>query len=634
MDSGAVLLNVSKLENASTPACFDNLALDVPVTVTNGIKAEANGRHSGFRNFENIDLTWRNLTYKVKSGKGRKNIVDNMSGEASSGTLTAIMGPSGAGKTTLLNLLTGFYDKGYEGEVQTNGFVRDQALFNKQSCYVMQEDRLLPALTVHEAISMSVELRMPSAQDKQKKVEQCIQEWGLEVCRNTRTENLSGGQRKRLAIAQELVNNPPVLFLDEPTSGLDNVSSLMCVQILKRMASMGHTVICSIHAPSAKIFSYFDMLYMVSDGRCIYHGEVDDLLGFLNGHGLYCPQFHNPADYISEVASGEYGDYCDRLCSEFELPVPNGSTSTKEGERTKYGGLVMTSEQRAEANRMYSFDVNQFRQFLVLLKRCWLSVFRNKVATPLRFVAYVGFAVMLVLLFYNIGNKASTVTNNATMFFSMCCICVFQSILPAVIVFPVDISVLVREQRNCWYSLKVYYLANYICEIPFLVIPVGLMIAIVYYPTGQPMEAWRLAALYLFCVQICSVSQAMGLIVSAVTKLQTAVFMALPAVSPAFFFCGFFVPAHLLSPYIRWMTDASYIYYAYNGFLLSVYGYGRAPLKCDEFICLFEDPAQFLEVTGTAGKKIYVMCLALLLYELICRVIAFILLKYRLSRKE
>ncbi|KAM7315635.1 ATP-binding cassette sub-family G member 1 [Ixodes scapularis] len=174
---------------------------------------------NGSRNYESIRLEWKNLTFKVKSGKEKKALVSNLSGLARPGTLTAIMGPSGAGKTTLLNLLTGFYDKNYEGEVQINGYVRDQQLFNKQSCYVMQEDRLLPALTVHEAITMSVELRMPMMKDQEKKekVHQSIDEWGLFECRNTRTENLSGGQRKRLAIAQELVNNPPVLFLDEPT---------------------------------------------------------------------------------------------------------------------------------------------------------------------------------------------------------------------------------------------------------------------------------------------------------------------------------------------------------------------------------------------------------------------------------
>ncbi|KAK8764621.1 hypothetical protein V5799_032767 [Amblyomma americanum] len=622
---------------------FDNLALDMPVKgideaateLPGYIVSTCNGRQNGYRKFEGINLGWRNLTYKVKSGRASKNLVHNMSGEARSATLTAVMGPSGAGKTTLLNLLAGFYDKGYKGEVQINGFVRDQALFNKQSCYVMQEDQLLPVLTVHEAISMSVELRMPNidAQDKSKKVEQSIEEWGLQVCRNTRTENLSGGQRKRLAIAQELVNNPPVLFLDEPTSGLDNVTSLMCVQILKKMASMGHTVICSIHAPSAKIFSYFDMLYMVADGRCIYNGRVEDLLGFLARHNLHCPQFHNPADYICEVASGDYGDCCDSLGHEFEMPEPQNSGFIQ-GTRTKYGGMIMSNELKAEANRRYTFEVNQFHQFQVLLKRCWLTVLRNQVATSLRLLAYIAFGILMLMLFYDVGRKASMVTQNITMFFSLCCVCIFQTILPSVLIFPLDILVLAREQRNCWYSLKVYYLANYIAEIPFLVFPLGILIAIVYYPTGQPMELWRAACFMLFCVQICSVSQSIALMVSAVAKIQTALFVALPVVAPAFFFCGFFVPAHLLSPYVRWLTDVSYMYYAYNGLLLSVYGYGRAPLACDEFICLYEDPAHFLDVTGAADKKIQVMIVVLLGYELLCRLTAFVLLKIRLSLKE
>ncbi|KAL3225964.1 hypothetical protein MRX96_025308 [Rhipicephalus microplus] len=198
MDSGAVLLNVSRLGNECTSNDYDNSALDLEpkATTLNGTLGTAlpiytevsgNSRQNGYRNFESIDLAWKNLTYKIKSGKTSKILVENMSGEVRSGTLTAVMGPSGAGKTTLLNLLTGFYDKGYTGEVHINGYVRERELFNKQSCYVMQEDRLLPVLTAFEAISMSVELRMPNIEprDKAKKVEQSIHEWGLEECRNT-----------------------------------------------------------------------------------------------------------------------------------------------------------------------------------------------------------------------------------------------------------------------------------------------------------------------------------------------------------------------------------------------------------------------------------------------------------------
>lgn len=652
MDKEPVLLTMSSIGNGKLEGGCDNngfgKALTLPeidrnfldatrLTVDDqrSVTSSIDSRASGSRNFENIKIEWKNLRFTVKNGKGTKTLVDNMSGVARPGTLTAIMGPSGAGKTTLLNLLSGFYETGYEGEVQINGYVREPSLFTKQSCYVMQEDRLSPTLTVQEALTMSVELRMPMLDKRSKleKVNHSISGWGLYECRKTRTSNLSGGQRRRLAIAQELVNNPPVVFLDEPTSGLDNVSSLLCVQILKEMAERGHTVICSIHTPSAKIFSHFDMLYMVSKGRCIYNGPVDDLVNFLSRHSLNCPHYHNPADYVSEIAAGDYGDFTDELAKEFEIALPEENASNDSKRRTKYGGKIMSEKHMAEANKLYTFTSTSFHQFGILLRRCWLSIARNKVATPLRFAAYLAFAIMMIMLYYDIGRKASTVINNANMFFGMCCIVMFQSILPTVIVFPIELSVLQREHRNRWYSVKLYYLANYITELPFLTIPVIMLIALIYYPTSQPLEVWRVASLALFSIQLCCVIQALGLIVSALTKLQTAVFVALPAVSPFFFFSGFFVQAHLVSPYVRWLTYLSPMYYAYHGMLLSVYGYDRPSLTCDDFICLYEDPTEFLQFTGTANKKFHVLVLSLFGFEIVFRIVAFILLRFRLKRK-
>ncbi|KAG0432358.1 hypothetical protein HPB47_020938, partial [Ixodes persulcatus] len=453
-----------------TPARFELVSSNGHAS--NGSSME---KVSGSRNYESIRLEWKNLTFKVKSGKVKKALVSNLSGLARPGTLTAIMGPSGAGKTTLLNLLTGFYDKNYEGEVQINGYVRDQQLFNKQSCYVMQEDRLLPALTVHEAITMSVELRMPMMKDQEKKekVDQSIDEWGLFECRNTRTENLSGGQRKRLAIAQELVNNPPVLFLDEPTSGLDNVSSLMCVEILKRLAEQGHTVICSIHTPSAKIFSHFDMLYMVSQGRCIYNGQVDGLLGFLSKHNLNCPHYHNPADYIAEVAAGDYGNYVDKLSSEFTLPLPVSSSNEDEKFRTKYGGRIMSAEAVTKSglvkfqNSSGAF-IDVFIHLIRLHLQSTLVEYHGKVY---RKRSGVCIGSCLAPAFSEVYMAAVDCAVLRELGIVAPGVHIFRYVDDYLVIndpFPIEISVLMRENRNCWYSVKVYYLANYITEIPFL----------------------------------------------------------------------------------------------------------------------------------------------------------------------
>ncbi|KAG8231415.1 hypothetical protein J437_LFUL012425 [Ladona fulva] len=245
-------------------------------------------------------------------------MLNGVSGRFLSGELTAIMGPSGAGKTTLLNVLTGFSTNGMSGCVRALGRMGcGGSLLRKQSCYIMQDDRLWPHLTTFEALELAAKLRLPRGTTPKKRrlvVENILDTLGLTASSSVRSGSLSGGQRKRLSVALELVSNPSVIFLDEPTTGLDSSSAVQCIALLRQLARGGRTVIMTLHQPSAFQYEMLDHVYVLGQGgQCVYNGAPEMTVPFLASIGLPCPLYHSPADFLIEVASGDLGDHTKKM---------------------------------------------------------------------------------------------------------------------------------------------------------------------------------------------------------------------------------------------------------------------------------------------------------------------------------
>lgn len=137
-------------------------------------------------------------------------------------------------------------------------------------------------------------------EQKLKRVEEVICKLGLEHCKNTLVGNslmkgISGGERKRLCVAIELLRKPRLLFLDEPTSGLDGVTAFALTKILRDLAhSENCTVVCTIHQPATQIFNLFDDLMILKSGRIVYHGPADKVLDKYAEAGFPCPSHYNP----------------------------------------------------------------------------------------------------------------------------------------------------------------------------------------------------------------------------------------------------------------------------------------------------------------------------------------------------
>jgi len=198
---------------------------------------EVNTRGGGAANMAPVpavNVSWQNVTLKVGGGKGRapKVVLDDVSGEVRTGTLTAIMGPTGSGKSSLLMVLAGrvVQAKGVKmtaGALLTNNIPRDPASFRHISAFVLQDDLLFGHLTVSETFFLAAHFSLGSSitpAEKAKLVTSIVDEMGLAKTLHTiigddRARGVSGGERKRVSIGVELISGPAVLFLDEPTSG-------------------------------------------------------------------------------------------------------------------------------------------------------------------------------------------------------------------------------------------------------------------------------------------------------------------------------------------------------------------------------------------------------------------------------
>ncbi|MEU1003440.1 FHA domain-containing protein [Streptomyces tibetensis] len=219
----------------------------------------------------------------VSVDRGRKTLLDHVSFPVGEKCLLAVVGPSGAGKSTLLNALTGQRPAGH-GTVLYDGrdLYRDYAELRQRIGLVPQDDILHAQLTVRKALTYAAELRFPqdtAKAERRARVDEVIRELGLEQRADQAVHSLSGGQRKRVSVALELLTKPSLLFLDEPTSGLDPGMDRSVMHMLRGLADDGRTVIVVTH--SVLSLDVCDrLLVLAPGGKIAYYGPPEDALSF------------------------------------------------------------------------------------------------------------------------------------------------------------------------------------------------------------------------------------------------------------------------------------------------------------------------------------------------------------------
>ncbi|EFX86599.1 ABC protein, subfamily ABCG [Daphnia pulex] len=600
-----------------------------------------------YRARTSLDIKFRDLSYTVGEGKNCKQILHEICGVFKSGQLSAILGPSGAGKSSLMNILAGLKKSGILGRVEVNGTERDFKKFRKQAAYITQQDYLLSDLTVDEYMTVAAHLKLGnnvSVKEKKSTIEQILKTLGLTRAQQTRVKCLSGGERKRLSIALELIDNPAILFLDEPTSGLDSSSSLQCIDLLRNIALSGRTVIATIHQPSSRLLDYFHHLYIVTSGSCMYQGPVESLVPYLQSMNLKCPNYYNPADFAIDVASGEFGDVLPKLISEIGngrrilRKCPSSSPTSTAAFFThdatfcydEDANLGRQAETGAGIKQRFMYTAPFHTQVTILLLRALTTIWREKILTRMRFVLHVFVAVLMGLLYWQVGDDAAFIFNNAGMIFFNQIFILYVALVPTILTFTLERKVLVREYLNNWYSLKAYYLAKTLADIPFQIILPLVYMVIVYFMTGQPIDFERFSMLSVITIWISLIGQGFGLFFGAIFSIDVATFIAPIAAIPFLLLSGFFVHLNHIPSNLRWLTYFSVLRYGFEGSMLSVYDNNRTSLACSDSFCHFRYPQKFLQYFGFAQSSYYFNVVGLLIMFLVIRVAGYFALRYKL----
>ena len=257
---------------------------------------------------DQIRLDAHNIKRALSNGKI---LLHDISLSIYPGEMVALMGPSGAGKTTLLEILTGQKHPS-SGNILINGqdLHKNWGLFQDRIGYVPQEDIMHRDLSVYEVLYYAAKLKLPSdlpEKEIEVIVEDLLTKMGLAHIRNNliggeKVRGVSGGQRKKVNIALELLTEPDLLFLDEPTSGLDSSSTLDVMKVLKELSDDGTTIIMTIHQPRIEAYNLLTHLILLTKGgRLAYFGPANATSYFeYVTHQRKDPQA-NPSDFILDL---------------------------------------------------------------------------------------------------------------------------------------------------------------------------------------------------------------------------------------------------------------------------------------------------------------------------------------------
>ncbi|KAJ4347215.1 uncharacterized protein N0V89_011154 [Didymosphaeria variabile] len=580
---------------------------------------------------------------QTQDGSQTKKILDDISAECRSGTLTAIIGGSGSGKTSLLNQMS--------GRMKGNRLsVSGRTLFNGSedasqipSGFVIQQDILLPTLTVRETLTYAAQLRLPSSisqQERKKLVEEVIMELSLKEAADTRIGNhehrgCSGGEKRRVSIGVQLLSNPSLLWLDEPTTGLDSTSAHQIVKTLQNLARKGRTIIVTIHQPRSEIWSLFDNIILLTRGKPAYAGSADECLPYFQSLGHEMPPFTNPAEYLIDVVSVDNRSEEAEAAAQIRVDRiteawrERSSKLQAEKENNEKGSSIAPSSKRSPARH-----ISLLQQIRVLTSRTWIVTLRDPMGMFGSLVEAITMAVIIGWIFLQLDGTLSGIRSRQGALYIASAMQGYLILLYETYRLTIDIHVFDEEARQGVVGIPAFLISRRLARLLIEDIPVPLIFSIIFYfmagfrKDGEVfltffsvilLEQYIAVCFAMVCVAVSRNFAGASLVANLAYTLQS---MA----------CGYFIQSNTIPVYVRWTKWTAYVFYAFgalaaNEFTGQFYDCpfegGASNPACKEY-----DGSFIMDSLGFPGDWVWRPILALLGFGIAFYIGAYLLLKF------
>ncbi|KAM4591647.1 ATP-binding cassette sub-family G member 5 [Odontesthes bonariensis] len=433
-----------------------------------------------------------------------RQILNDVSFHIDSGEIMGILGNSGSGKTTLLDAISGrIGNRGtLSGEVFINGRKMKREEYQDCFSYVLQSDNLLSYLTVEETLTYTAQLslRKHSTEAIKKKVSAVMAELSLthvahSVIGGRVFPGISGGERRRVSIASQLLQDPRVILLDEPTTGLDSMTANQIVVLLAELASRNRVVIVTIHQPRSELFRLFSRIAIMSRGELVFCGQPGEMVDFFSHCGYECPEYCNPFDIYVDFTS------VDTRSSEREAATFSRmhEITTSFQRSVIYQNMLDKMQQSLQQSDKPAIPFkskespNCATKLEVLFKRTLRNLSRDRMGVLMRLSQNLIYGLFVAFFVIHLDEDVTkgAVQDRIGIIYQSVAASPYTGMLNAVALFPALRAISDQESQDGLYSKWQMFLAYIFHILPFSILSVFIFASFLYWTVGMHPDSLR-----------------------------------------------------------------------------------------------------------------------------------------------